>query len=140
MSWLELVPVILIGGTIGAIVLSLLTFTAHWLLLPPAIFGDGQYAMVFMWTLPAGAFLGAITGVAMHASFADQYSKAGWICLGGALPLLLCVVLLSAFFALGQEAGFKEFCGFLLFWFGTSVIWAGALVLRGILFLRMPVA
>jgi hypothetical protein len=140
MSLVQWGKVFVIEGGIGAIGLSVLTVVIHWLLLPPSVFEDGQYAMIFLWTLPVGAFLGAITGAAMQVSFDHRYSTAGWICIGGATPLLLLVVgLLFTLVAQGQPDALKRFAGLLLFWFGSSVIWAAALVLRGILFLRMPV-
>lgn len=140
MSVFPFVTVILLGSGIGAICLSLLTVTEHWLFCPPSIFGDGQYAMVFMLTVPVGLFLGAITAMAMKELFADQYAVAGWICLVGAIPVLLFSVLFSALFAHGRPGVFKAFFDLLLFWFGISAPWAAALIFRGILFLRMPVA
>src|SRR5688500_14362384 len=80
-----------IGFLFGAIGLSAITLGYHWLTVRAAL-NDGQYGMVFMYTLPAGAILGAATGFALSTKGTNP-EEAARACLVSAavvfLPMLL---------------------------------------------------
>jgi len=127
-----MVPAILIGCITGAISFSLLTLLVHWLCWPSMLL-DGQYGMVFMVTLPFGAILGATSALAMVLS-ADHKISAGWVAIGGGAPIAALSLLATLLLSKGKIG--KEFFATLLFYFGLSLLWAGGLIIRGMLLLK----
>ena len=122
-----------LGGLAGAIGLSVLTFAFHWLFFRAAL-GDGQYVMVFMFTIPAGAFLGAATGCALALS-RTKPSSAGLACLIGfglvAIPLGLYLWMTIANSQNTGDSAALTFISTLLFSFPT-VAWMLWLLVWGL--------
>lgn len=124
-AWLILELVL--GGLVGAVALSVLTVLSHWFFVR-RVFGDGQYFLVFVGTIPAGAVLGAVTALAIGFRLAHAPQVAAWIAIvGDGATAVLCA--LAGWFLLSTEnPGAKERLGGIVFEFGAALVWALALV------------
>jgi hypothetical protein len=84
-----------IGIVAGAVGLSLVTLGFHALFFRPVL-GDGQYGMVWLFTIPAGAILGGATAFALaaHRQHPVQAGRAGLMAsVAVALPLGLYLLM-----------------------------------------------
>jgi hypothetical protein len=132
---MQIPGLLLLGGGLGALCLSLVTLLAHWLIAPVAL-EDGQYAMVFFISVPCGAFLGAVTALSMSLSLAHKLPAAGWVGLIGGGMILIAAIGFTWFWSARDGLTIKDIVGIFCFWFGLSVLWAAALVIRGLLFVK----
>ena len=119
-----------LGGVVGAIGLSAISSVYHRLFFGP-ILNDGQYAMVWMFTVPAGAILGFSTAYAL-TTFQNRPVPAG---LAGTIAFGLVAVPLGFYLFLttmnSPNTGttpIAAFCGSLLFALPT-ILWMVALLI-----------
>jgi len=76
------------GMVLGGMVLSVVTTCYHALAFN-AVLRDGQYAMIWMFTLPAGSLIGWCLAESVHSATAKL--KRGILCLLGGAVLFLVV-------------------------------------------------
>ena len=120
--WDRVVTGTLVGGVIGAIGFSAAAVLFCWLVDPDSL-KDGQFVLVFFFTVPFGGMLGATTGCATALLRMSQTAAAGKICLlGGGIA--------------GGLAGALLFIGFPLFYLFVQLVWSTLLVIWGIVLLR----
>ena len=96
--------VILIGGFMGALLVSVIAHLIFTIATPRAV-QDGQYGMIFMGTVPVGWLLGSAVGTASAWRIKTRPRHAGWVAglliaggvLGGPFlaPSLVVVVALA---------------------------------------------
>jgi len=126
---------LLLGSGLGALCLSLVTLLVHWLVAPVTL-GDGQYAMVFFISVPCGAFLGALTALSMSLSLAHNLTAAGWVGLIGGGIILIIAIAFTWIWSARDGLTIKDIVTIFCFWFGISALWAAALLVRALLFLK----
>jgi hypothetical protein len=121
-----------VGAWAGAFALSICTCFLHWVYCRN-VFGDGQYAFVFFFTVPMGAILGALTGLVLAYLSQGQASVAGSVALrgGGILSALFLFLGMFALSGTGKRT-FWERLSAAAFWCGAALLWCGALVIFGL--------
>src|SRR5262245_36882464 len=121
---------ILVSGAIGAGLLSLLT-VLFFVLFAPSAFRDGQFGLVFAFTLPFGALIGAVTGGTL--SRLSQPAVAGRTSLLGGLLISVLAMLLAWSSASSRGGRSGDFLISLVApWMGAAFLWGLALVLWGL--------
>ena len=126
-----------IGFLVGAIGLSAITMGYHWLTFRTAL-NDGQYGMVFMYTLPVGAILGGVTGFALSSVNTHPVAAARACLVSGAvvfLPMLLYWWMQTANYKHTGESAVSSFYGAIAFSL-PSLLWIVATVMWGVRLLR----
>jgi len=119
-----------VGVGVGAVGLSLVTLAYHWLFYRRTLY-DGQYAMIFMLTMPVGAVLGAATGYAWVVA-GNKSQVAGIACL---VALGVATVPFGIYLWMpARSNGLRAFIWWFLFAL-PCVLWMGWLLLWGIRFL-----
>lgn len=82
-----------VGAIAGALGLSIPTVLLYALIEPKA-FGQGQFVVVFAFTIPLGVLLGGVTSLVVLEARRHQRVRAGWIALvGGAAILALATAI-----------------------------------------------
>jgi hypothetical protein len=121
-----------LGAIVGAIALCITTFVYHLLFFRPAL-NDGQYGMVWIFTVPAGAILGASTGYAITI-FRDRPVPAGIVCIIAlclvAIPLGLYLLMTTANSSNTSSTPVSTFLGSVFFGLPT-ILWLTALLMWG---------
>ncbi|MBV9467727.1 MAG: hypothetical protein JO316_21695 [Abitibacteriaceae bacterium] len=127
----------IIGAIIGSLGLSLLTLVFHWLFFRSTL-SDGQYGMVFLFTLPAGVILGTATGYILPIAHGKSV-RGGVICLIGfglvAVPLSLYLLLTTSNSSTVGQNPISTLVEGLLF-AAPTVAWMSWLLLRGLFLLK----
>jgi hypothetical protein len=115
------------GAGLGAVVLSLLALL-WWVVFAPEGLKDGQFVLIFyLFTIPFGAMLGGVAGVAKVVLNLGARTTAGWICLGGGGLVTGLIVLLGLSF-LGRD----RFMFLVHPAYGAPLIWAAIEMIGGI--------
>ena len=123
-----------LGVVVGAIGLSVISSVYHWLFFRPAL-NDGQYGMVWIFTVPVGAILGFSTAYAL-TEFRKRPVPAG---LAGIVAFSLVAAPLGLYLFLtttNSTTPIAAFCGSLLFalptmlWMIALLIWSFRLLVK----------
>jgi hypothetical protein len=121
-----------LGAIAGAVALSITTLVYHLLFFRPALH-DGQYGMVWIFTVPAGVILGASTGYAI-VIFRDQPVLAGIACIIAlclvSIPLGLYLLMTTANSSNTSSTPIPTFLGSVFFGLPT-ILWLIALLMWG---------
>lgn len=133
---------IILGSFCGALILSALTYFFHKIFVSQLL-ADGQYAMIFLLTMPMGAILGFGTVYTSILLIGQKVQQAGQVCksISGFVLILLVIlftfylmyILISVALSIMTSGIFASFLGFtvaflvLLPLFGLPLIWAGLL-------------
>src|SRR4051812_12547918 len=121
----KLLGAIVVGGVVGSVLLCVLRLVQDLLLHPPEM-GDGQYPLMFVSLLLAGAILGAatVTGAVCEWSQFRGAAAAVWRATG----LVIGAVCLVGYG--GGDPG--ERLRNLLVYGGLPLMWAGSLILAAV--------
>ena len=118
-----------LGAIAGAAVLSVLA-TALYALFAPQAFGDGQFVLLYFFTVPFGGLLGGAWGASVQIAKQNPVF-AGWLCVGAGG--------LVAAFLLFWIVGQSDFLGRLIApWCSVPLLGAILTLARGILLLWNP--
>jgi hypothetical protein len=134
--WVRILASAAVGAVPGAILYTLacLLLTA---IFAREAFKDGQYAMVFLLSVPYGGLLGGIVGASLALARLDRPASAGWLCLTGGMLLGSLVALIAWAYASTREGGLGDFLtGLVNPIVGAPMLWAVALVVRGLAWFR----
>ena len=123
------------GALVGALGLSALTVLLYWLFEPEA-FRDGQFVVLFIFTIPFGALLGVITGLVVRQVRLGNTWRAGWLATASGTSVLAFATLIvwGSADSRGDDTG--EFLSTLLsLWIAPSWFAAAGLTIWGTLLL-----
>ncbi len=119
---------VFIGFGAGGIVVSLLN-TLLTAIFARDLFKDGQYAMLYFFWVPQGAWLGAFTGYGLAASRTSNRVFVGIALIVASLLFAVPAIL----FSFGDSNGaWDRLIGF----FGLALVWALALIIWGIVLMK----
>lgn len=133
--WGRVLVVACAGAIPGAVALSLLTVLFYYLFARDAL-KDGQFATVFMATIPFGAMVGGVAGAATALLAIGKSDSAGWVCLvSGRLIAGLAILVTYLFVMSTTNPEWRGMRGFLLGliypgW-GSPFVWALAEMIWG---------
>jgi hypothetical protein len=105
--WARVIAIAAVGAVLGAIALSLLTLLFYVIFARDAL-KDGQFALVFMATIPFGAMLGAVAGATLSLLALAKTESAGWVCLVGGGIVAGLAALFTRFWAISEGRGVKD--------------------------------
>jgi hypothetical protein len=129
-AWEQIVRGAAWGAGLGAVFLSLLALL-WWMVFAPDGLKDGQFVLIFyLFTIPCGAPLGGVAGVAKVVLDLGARTTAGWVCLGGG-GLVTGLIVLYGLWLLGTD----KFVFLVHPAYGAILVWAAIEMIAGVMLL-----
>ena len=121
-----------VGALLGSIILSALTVLYHWIFFRPSL-GDGQYAFVFLVTVPFGAILGALSASIWAQLRRAKGKIAGRLGVWGGGFLAALFLYFGLFeFCRTENPTVGERVIATLYWFAVPLLWSFLLIRIGL--------
>jgi hypothetical protein len=122
--WARVLAIAAAGAVLGAIALSLLTVLFYVIFARDAL-KDGQFAMVFLATVPCGAMLGAVAAATLSLLALAKTESAGWVCLVGGGLVAGLALFFTFLWTMAKARGVRGFLlGLIHPGWGAPFVWA----------------